>query len=676
MSEEESLELRKQFIELLQKLTVNETQENSFNKIKKLIKENVTNKSLRIYLNSLMTFNTNSITAKEKITLLFGFLGNIFQSNLLDPLDNPMSIIKTINRIISHIRNNILKDNNFNIQKAASYSIIQILKNSMDKNDRENLNKIFIEPFLLAIINNSNIYIKNGCCLYLNDLILFIKEKSESSLLIFDILINENNYLNEIILKVNINLFENEYLYESLFNLINNFPFKIFRNKLSIIIKKLLQILNKKNILKPITIINCVNTLNIIGQKTKKQCIKINPNPIIEILLPYINDKNNKIKQIIRETLNIWDDMGKNKFLNNEEKYNNEKKKFIKDMVNRTKNGKVEQFAQYDSEIVEKMKKDVYNNGIRNLIHLSKFIQEHIRMKESDIEDNNDNNITNKISKLHERRLQKYNSKNLMPVEHLNPTKFNINNNFEINKISNLHNNLIPFQINQDNKNMLTNTEIEENENIIETMSDNKNNNIFKFINISDIKNHFDFVKKHLLDFEKKIITKVHITENKINKVKRIIENNSIKIIQQQNNILDNTQIENETELYPLSLNFLNNNDYENAFANILGDDIYLIRLLILSRAHIDELKVSKELFKKIIIRLNGINKSHFIENLIFTNIQNIKPYIIINEQNYTLGNDLINTMNDIKQYKNKNLQSKVNYFIKLIYNMYNNFNK
>ena len=178
------------------------------------------------------------------------------------------------------------------------------------------------------------------------------------------------------------------------------------------------------------------------------------------------------------------------------------------------------------------------------------------------------------------------------------------------------------------------------------------------------------------MNFEKKIITKSHLTENKINKVKRLIENNLIKIIQKHNNILDNTQIGNEIELYPLSLNFLNNNDYENAFANILGDDIYLIRLLIISRAHINELKVSKELFKKIIIRLNGINKSHFIENLIFESIQNIKPYIIINEQNYILGNDLINTMNDIKQYKNKNLQSKVNYFIKLIYNMYNNFNK
>ncbi len=673
MSEEEGLELKKQFIELLQKLTVNETQENSFNKIKKLIKENTTNKSLRIYLNSLMNFNTNSITAKEKITILFGFLSNIFKSNLLDPLDNPMSIIKSINRIISHIRNNILKDNNFNIQKAASYSIIQILKNSMDKSDRENLNKIFIEPFILAIINNSNVYIKNGCCIYLNDLIFFIKDKSESSLLIFDILINENNYLNDIILKMNVNFFENEYLYESLFNLINNFPFKIFRNKLSIIIKKLLQILNKNNKLKTATIINCVNTLKIIGQKTKKKYIKINPNPIIETLLSYINDKNNKIKQLIRETLNIWDDIEKNKFLDNEEKYNNEKKNFLKDMVNRTKKGKVEQFAQYDSEIVEKMKKDVYNNGIKNLINLSKFIKEHIRMKESDIEDYNDN-INYKISKLHERRLQKYNSKNLMPVENLTSSNFNINNDFEINKINNLHNNLIP---NGDNNNMkLTKTEIDENENIIENMTYNKNNNIFKFMNISNIKSHFDNVKKHLLDFERKIITKVHITENKINKIKRIIDNNSIKIIQQHNNILDKTQIEYEIELYPLSLNFLNNNDYENAFANILGDDIYLIRLLILSRAHINELKVSKELFKKIIIRLNGINKSHFIENLIFSNIQNIKPYIIINEQNYILGNDLINTLNDIKQYKNKNLQSKVNYFIKLIYNMYNNFNK
>ena len=93
-------------------------------------------------------------------------------------------------------------------------------------------------------------------------------------------------------------------------------------------------------------------------------------------------------------------------------------------MIYRTKKGKLEQFTQYNCEIVEKMKKDIYNNGIKNLI-LSKFIKEHIRMKESEIKDYNDNNIKNKISKLHETRLQKCNSKNLMSVENLNPSNFN-----------------------------------------------------------------------------------------------------------------------------------------------------------------------------------------------------------------------------------------------------------
>ena len=172
MSEEKNLKLRKEFIDLLQKLNINETRDGSFNQIKNLIKENASDKSLRIYLNSLMTFNSNSITAKEKITYLFGFIGNIYKSNLLDPLDNPKSLIKTINRIICYIRNKILKNNFYKIHKVASNSIIEILNKCMDKNDKENLNKIFIEPFILAIINNPNIYIKNGCCVYLNDLIL------------------------------------------------------------------------------------------------------------------------------------------------------------------------------------------------------------------------------------------------------------------------------------------------------------------------------------------------------------------------------------------------------------------------------------------------------------------------------------------------------------------------
>ena len=721
MSEEKNLKLKKEFIDLLQKLNINETRDGSFNQIKNLIKENASDKSLRIYLNSLMTFNSNSITAKEKITYLFGFIGNIYKSNLLDPLDNPKSLIKTINRIICYIRNNILKNNFYKIHKVASNSIIEILNKCMDKNDKENLNKIFIEPFILAIINNPNIYIKNGCCVYLNDLILNIKEKTDFSLSIFDIIINQNNYVNDLILKINVNLFENEYLYESLYNLINFFPFKYFKNKLSSIIKKIIQILNQKNNLTVGTLINCFKILNILGKKSIKKKIKINPKPIIQSLIPYLNNKNKDVKHIIRETLNLWDEMEKSDFFDKEEKNNEEKKIFVQNMVDRTKKGKIEQFAQYDSEIVEKMRKDVYNNGIGNLIYLSKFIQEHTRIRNENY--NYENNFRSNLPKLTEKRLKQFNYNNAMSFENpktnvfhnLNNIIYNKTNNNKGNNYNNRHNgfnnmdyinnninnndylnkrgnndinlnikevekqigdNLFPLKYEEEineNKNLnLSNTEIDENENIIETITEN--NNTFKKINISEIMNKFNDIKKNLSDYERKINSKGYKVENKIIRVKNLIGKNIFKIQVKHGNILNETQMEKELELFPISLKFLNNNDYENAFANILGDDIYLIRLLLLSRAHLEDLKVSNELFKKIIFRLNGINKSYFIENIIFSIIQILNPNIIINEPNNILVNDIINTMNEIKQYKNEKIKNTVAYILTLIYNLYNNY--
>ena len=709
MSEEKNLKLRKEFIDLLQKLNINETRDGSFNQIKNLIKENASDKSLRIYLNSLMTFNSNSITAKEKITYLFGFIGNIYKSNLLDPLDNPKSLIKTINRIICYIRNNILKNNFYKIHKVASNSIIEILNKCMDKSDKENLNKIFIEPFILAIINNPNIYIKNGCCVYLNDLILNIKDKTDFSLSIFDILINQNNYVNDLILKINVNLFENEYLYESLYNLINFFPFKYFKNKLSSIIKKIIQILNQKNNLTVGTLINCFKILNILGKKSIKKKIKINPKPIIQSLIPYLNNKNKDVKNIIRETLNLWDEMEKSDFFDKEEKNNEEKKIFVQNMVDRTKKGKIEQFAQYDSEIVEKMRKDVYNNGIGNLINLSKFIQEHTRIRNENY--NYENNFRSNLPKLTEKRLKQFNYNNAMSFENPKTNVFhnlnniiynktnnkkgnnynnrpngfnnmdyinnNINNNDYLNKRGNKDINLnikeVEKQEINENKNLnLSNTEIDENENIIETITEN--NNTFKKINISEIMNKFNDIKKNLSDYERKINSKGYKVENKIIRVKNLIGKNIFKIQVKHGNILNETQMEKELELFPISLKFLNNNDYENAFANILGDDIYLIRLLLLSRAHLEDLKVSNELFKKIIFRLNGINKSYFIENIIFSIIQILNPNIIINEPNNILVNDIINTMNEIKQYKNEKIKNTVTYILTLIYNLYNNY--
>ena len=616
MIDDENFELRKKFIDLLQKLTNNDTKDYAYNQLKKLIKENSSDKSLRVYLNSLMTFNTKSISAKEKIIILFGFLANIYRTNLLDPLDSPKSLTKTINRIISHFRNNCFKDNDYVIQKACSYSILELLNLCMDKNDRDNLNKIFVEPFIYNIVNHSNAYIKNGCCVYLNDLIFLIKDKSKSSLIILDLILNENQFLNDVIIKLNVNQYENEYLYECLYNLINFFPFEYFEKKIQIIVNKMLQILDKKNNLKPGTIINCINILGLIGKKIKKRNIQLeNFISLIQLLTNYNCHRNKNVRESVKKTLNI---LNNNKEKNEEDKSTSELSEFIEQK---------------------------YNINSTNQMHKYTF----------------NKNLNNKLPKLNERRIEKYNKNNLISIKDNNLFDFKYENKFEGN---NLNPDLNPVKNNKNLNFNLSKTEIYSNI--------NDNEYIFKMIDLSDIMDKFKSINKNLLDYEKKINIKLYRIKNRINKVNNSIENNLYNIYKSHNNILDETFVDNEKkDNYILSLNYLNNNDYEKAFENILGDDIYLIRLLILSRTHLDNLKVSKELFKKIILRLNKINKSHFIENIIFNAIQYLDSNIIKN-QNNLLGNELINTMNEIHQYKNEIIQSKAIFFTNLIYNMYN----
>ena len=173
-----NLELRKQFINILEKLTDNNTREIGNKGLKQLILDNNNSyHALRIFLNSLMNFNTENLKAKEMIILLFGYIAQIYKNNLLDPIDSPPSLIHSINRIVSHIRNKHMKSNNYAILKSCSYVILQIFDHCMPKNDIDNINKIFIGPFINDINNAFHIYVKNGCCIYINDLV-YIKNKN------------------------------------------------------------------------------------------------------------------------------------------------------------------------------------------------------------------------------------------------------------------------------------------------------------------------------------------------------------------------------------------------------------------------------------------------------------------------------------------------------------------
>ena len=84
----------------------------------------------------------------------------------------------------------------------------------------------------------------------------------------------------------------------------------------------------------------------------------------------------------------------------------------------------------------------------------------------------------------------------------------------------------------------------------------------------------------------------------------------------------------NYNDIFNISLNLLKQNDYEGAFTNIMEDDIYLIRLLLISQNHLNNLieneDLSKKLFLKILFRINQINKTHFIFILLFNLIEKI----------------------------------------------------
>lgn len=75
--------------------------------VQKIILGHQSTKYLRVYLSSLCNPNQrqglNSST-KEMIVLLMGYLASIYKTNLLDPIDQPPDLIKTVMRVSEAIQ--------------------------------------------------------------------------------------------------------------------------------------------------------------------------------------------------------------------------------------------------------------------------------------------------------------------------------------------------------------------------------------------------------------------------------------------------------------------------------------------------------------------------------------------------------------------------------------------
>ena len=651
-----NLELRKQFINFLEKLSDNNTRDIGNKGLKQLIIDNNNSyQALRIFLNSLMNFNTDNIKAKEIIILLYGYIGQIYENNLLDPIDNPPSLVHSINRIVSHIRNKHMKSNNYTILKSCSYSILQILDYCMPKNDIINLNKIFIEPFINDINNAFHIYVKNGCCLYINDLVYHLKKAKDYEIEMLKCILVDNKFISDVILKIKIDFFQNYFLYETVYNMILYFNFEFFRKDSINIIYKMIDILENKILLKKETKISCLKVLYILIQKYSENNYNINNKKEIlkdirDSVGNYIDDRIDEVRKVARDTIKLLNEVefeDKKIEVNNVDKIKH--RKIFETMRNYSKKNKIHKFGEYDNMIVDNLQNDIYDKGVSNLINLSNFLKNHTKKNEIEKFDNNKNYLKSN-------NIKKFNYYNKGPF-------FNENNYLDnLNKKDHFRKNKNNKNIFLTDDNFIASTNLEDTSKYQSMINDNvqkkenkyinkynKNSSKPKFdpsiyysINVNDIYNSINDSKKLFLSFEKNINSKLYENENKLMKIQTSIEKNTNNIIKYHNNILNETIKSNYTQtekdkneientllktsefnekgkeyfrIYLKALKLFYKKNYNEAFSLIVDDDIYLLRLLFLAKNKLDIIcpLLNKDLYKKMILKINHLCHSNFL---------------------------------------------------------------
>lgn len=89
------------------------------------------------------TANTSN---KELIVVLFGTIARVYQTNLLDPLDRPPNLIKSIMRICDEVTI-YLKENSSVIHKACGLTWVQLFEQCMpNKEEKQHVSLIFYQP--------------------------------------------------------------------------------------------------------------------------------------------------------------------------------------------------------------------------------------------------------------------------------------------------------------------------------------------------------------------------------------------------------------------------------------------------------------------------------------------------------------------------------------------------
>ena len=408
--------LENKFQICLTKLNSFETRGIALNDIKTLIALNKNNqKILRHYISSLKINRKSSgisNISKEAQAMIPGIISQEYKYNLYDSLDKPPNLIKTIERMLTQLREGYLLSN-LQIQNAVADSYIKIFLYSMPKDDITLIFLVFFEPLINMINSGDNLLVQQGSALVIFKLIEFISKNKN----IFSDKNEERNLL-EIITKKYLNNFlkgiplDNHYATDNLYLLMSLVKFDIFYEKIKDLYNKLINYLKYKefNYQLKISVLKIFELIadNLLSSDTDK-IIGYFQDDILVALNEKTSDRIHKVQLQAREALNKWKKieqiflneerqkenyfLDKDNSINEEELFPIEENKEIninlRNLDNNTKNKKIKNNIKYmkNKEIKDAEKEDI---KINNLNNNKKFIN-----KYNNIDLNNNNRIKN-----------------------------------------------------------------------------------------------------------------------------------------------------------------------------------------------------------------------------------------------------------------------------------------
>ena len=179
---DDPIKLRNQFQHYLGKANEKTTKEVSFQKLKEIITNNHSTENLRVYISCLSTYSRNAtIFGMEIYALLYGYISGVYKENLMDPIDNPPNIIKTINRILGHLRQFYLGSNSYMVHKSSSRSMCDIYDNCMPKDNVKSIYMIFFEPLFEILSSGTEKSTQEGAAICLMDFIYHLGENRKKN---------------------------------------------------------------------------------------------------------------------------------------------------------------------------------------------------------------------------------------------------------------------------------------------------------------------------------------------------------------------------------------------------------------------------------------------------------------------------------------------------------------